>query len=375
MESEPVQPSELQIIKTEDTTKTCNEQETLQSTIPPSNNENDPDPGSNVAIVKDPQKPSPKKPKKRKLKVPRDVTAPRQPLTGYVRFLNECRDQLRAEQPELGFAELTRQLASEWSKLPTEEKQHYLDAADQDKERYIKEWAEYKKTDAYKEFHKQQMEQKDPVLATKKVKHNPPSETNQQNIVPGAPQPIANMLYNHKMFLLLQQDSQLHHGLSHALLQQCLKVDDLNGGDTDIPIFTDQFLQHNKLRESELRQLRKANSDYEQQNAILQRHAEEVSAATTRLRAETTAAAERTAALVAHRRALVAALVHALQSLAIPLQNGASGATEGNIEEYMDKLHALVTENKNNPIVKQARDILTRKSSARAPRSDVSIRK
>lgn len=59
-------------------------------------------------------------------------------LPGYVRYLNERRDQLRAEQPELGFAELTRQLASEWSKLPTEEKQHYLDAADQDKERLIK---------------------------------------------------------------------------------------------------------------------------------------------------------------------------------------------------------------------------------------------
>lgn len=127
-------------------------------------------------------KTSPKKPKKRKPKVPRDVTAPRQPLTGmnprilhrsivfrvflsldklhmntkhvniinlfwclsdknlfvslgYVRYLNERRDQLRAEHPELGFAELTRQLASEWSKLPMEEKQQYLDAADQDKER------------------------------------------------------------------------------------------------------------------------------------------------------------------------------------------------------------------------------------------------
>lgn len=55
---------------------------------------------------------------------------------GYVRYLNERRDQLRAEHPELGFAELTRQLASEWSKLPAEEKQQYLDAADQDKERY-----------------------------------------------------------------------------------------------------------------------------------------------------------------------------------------------------------------------------------------------
>lgn len=58
-------------------------------------------------------------------------------FAGYVRYLNERRDQLRAEQPDLGFAELTRQLASEWSKLPAEEKKQYLDAADQDKERYL----------------------------------------------------------------------------------------------------------------------------------------------------------------------------------------------------------------------------------------------
>lgn len=81
MESEPAQSSELQAM-TEDTTKTSNEQELPQSTIPPINTENEPETGSNVAVVKDPQKPSPKKPKKRKPKVPRDVTAPRQPLTG-----------------------------------------------------------------------------------------------------------------------------------------------------------------------------------------------------------------------------------------------------------------------------------------------------
>lgn len=39
-------------------------------------------PQSTQAPNKEPQKPSPKKPKKRKPKVPRDVTAPRQPLTG-----------------------------------------------------------------------------------------------------------------------------------------------------------------------------------------------------------------------------------------------------------------------------------------------------
>lgn len=42
--------------------------------------------------------------------------------------------------------------------------------------RYIREWAEYKKTDAYKEFRKHQMEQKDTILS-KKVKHNPPENS------------------------------------------------------------------------------------------------------------------------------------------------------------------------------------------------------
>lgn len=65
-------------------------------------------------------------------------------FVGYVRYLNERRDQLRAEQPDLGFAELTRQLASEWSKLPHEEKKQYLDAADQDKERYTSYFTEDK---------------------------------------------------------------------------------------------------------------------------------------------------------------------------------------------------------------------------------------
>ncbi|XP_075977839.1 high mobility group protein 20A-like isoform X2 [Anticarsia gemmatalis] len=275
--------------------------------------------------LKDPPKPISKKPKKRKPKL-KDETAPRQPLTGYVRFLNERRDQVRAQQPDLGFAELTRQMASEWSKLPAHEKQQYLDAADQDKERYLKEWAEYKKTDAYREFRMAQTKHKDNPL-TKKVKHNPP-------------------------------DSVMPAGNGSALMEQPSAGEELMGGDTDIPIFTDQFLQHNKLRESELRQLRKANSDYEQQNAILQRHAEEVSGATAKLRAETAAAAERTAALLSHRKALVAALVQGLHSLAIP--GGPNGATEQNIEEYMEKLQGFATENKNIAVLKQARDILNK---------------
>ena len=53
----------------------------------------------------------------------KDVNAPRQPLTGYVRFLNERREKVRAENPGLFFSEITKLLGAEWSKLPQAEKQ------------------------------------------------------------------------------------------------------------------------------------------------------------------------------------------------------------------------------------------------------------
>ncbi|XP_069359378.1 high mobility group protein 20A isoform X2 [Maniola hyperantus] len=359
MEIETAQTNEVQTVPNEEPAKSTNADQETNAAAPASSvNGNEADAGPQPLNSKDIQKPSPKKPKKRKPKTPRDVTAPRQPLTGYVRFLNERRDQLRAEQPELGFAELTRQLASEWSKLPGEEKQQYLNAADQDKERYIKEWAEYKKTDAYKEFRKHQMEQKDMSNSSKKIKQN----TNINNaVVDTAATQIAEQNVINANVAASAAVNNAARQPTPPRPRPCITPASVKmAGDTDIPIFTDQFLQHNKLRESELRQLRKANSDYEQQNAILQRHAEEVSAATSRLRAETTAAAERTAALVAHRRALVSSLVQALQSVALPLQGGSFGASDSNIEEYMEKLQSFALETKNNPLVKQAKDILNK---------------
>ncbi|XP_039753449.1 high mobility group protein 20A isoform X2 [Pararge aegeria] len=336
MEIENAQSNEIQTAPTEDSVKPANPTDQETNATASKINGNEAEGGAQPLISKDIQKPSPKKPKKRKPKTPRDVTAPRQPLT-----------------------ELTRQLASEWSKLPVEEKQQYLNAADQDKERYIKEWAEYKKTDAYKEFRKQQMEQKDAASSSKKIKQN----TNVNNaVVDTAATQIAEQNVINANVAATASVNNAARQPTPPRPRPCITPasGEEMAGDTDIPIFTDQFLQHNKLRESELRQLRKANSDYEQQNAILQRHAEEVSAATSRLRAETAAAAERTAALVTHRRALVSTLVQALQSVALPLQGGSSGASDGNIEEYMEKLQNFALETKNNPLVKQAKDILNR---------------
>jgi len=42
---------------------------------------------------------------------------------GYIRFLNDRRDQFRSENPNLPFAEITKVLATEWNQLPADKKQ------------------------------------------------------------------------------------------------------------------------------------------------------------------------------------------------------------------------------------------------------------
>lgn len=58
--------------------------------------------------------------KKRKKILP---NGPKAPVTGYVRFLNERREQIRTQHPDLPFPEITKMLGAEWSKLQLSEKQ------------------------------------------------------------------------------------------------------------------------------------------------------------------------------------------------------------------------------------------------------------
>ncbi|KAL9985554.1 hypothetical protein ACROYT_G007975 [Oculina patagonica] len=60
--------------------------------------------------------------KKRK-KPDKDLNAPKAPLTGYVRFLNEHREKVRAENQDLPFHEVTKILGNMWSQLPAQQKQ------------------------------------------------------------------------------------------------------------------------------------------------------------------------------------------------------------------------------------------------------------
>ncbi|KAM4040025.1 high mobility group protein 20A isoform 3-T4 [Anomaloglossus baeobatrachus] len=173
---------------------------------------------------------------------PRDNNAPKAPLTGYVRFMNERREQLRTERPDVPFPEITRIVGSEWSKLPADEKQ---------KEVVLKE------------------------------------------------RPLF-----------------------------------------DIPIFTEEFLNHSKAREAELRQLRKSNMEFEERNAALQKHVESMRSAVQRLEAELNQEQGRNTLLQQHLQNVRQTLTHCLCTVPIPGTN--ETPTLETIDSYMSRLQSAV---------------------------------
>ncbi|XP_010633409.1 SWI/SNF-related matrix-associated actin-dependent regulator of chromatin subfamily E member 1-related [Fukomys damarensis] len=178
--------------------------------------------------------------KKRKKILP---NGPKAPVTGYVRFLNERREQIRTRHPDLPFPEITKMLGAEWSKLQPADKQRYLDEAEREKQQYMKELRAYQQSEAYK-------------MCTEKIQEKK----------------------------IKKEDSG--SGLVNTLLNGH-KGGDCDGFSTfDVPIFTEEFLDQNKAREAELRRLRKMNVAFEEQNAVLQRHTQSMSSARERLEQE-----------------------------------------------------------------------------------------
>lgn len=227
----------------------------------------------------------------------RDLTAPKQPLSGWVRYMNDRRDSIRAGNPNISFSEITKLLANEWNQLPQEQKQHYLDAAEQEREKYVREMAAYKQTEAYRQFNETKMK--------KKMKTSPHEDE-------------------------FEKDS--------PEMSAC-----------DIPIFTEEFLEFNRARETELRQLRKVSMDLEQQNSILNKHVDTMKQTTAKLKIENMERYQSNNLLKAHLQKLREKLTEKLAG--IPLPNTNELPSSQNIDRYVEQLHTLVQDNANESLV------------------------
>lgn len=251
--------------------------------------------------------------KKRKKVLP---NGPKAPVTGYVRFLNERRELMRAQYPDLPFPEITKRLGAEWTRLAPHDKQRYLDEAEREKMQYAQELKEYQQTEA---FH------------------------------------ITNVKLQDKR--LKKEDAPLAT-VSVSSGSSLSKASELSSR-FDIPIFTEEFLDQNKAREAELRRLRKANIEFEEQNAVLQRHIKDMYNAKERLEAELGHDEQRTQALHKHLLAIKQTLVHSLST--VPLPGTGETASLGNLDSYLSRLSGVLEGNpeKHRALLRQLCEVLS----------------
>lgn len=270
----------------------------------------------------------------RKSRKKKDKNAPHKPLNGYVMFLNENRARVLQQNPGLEFPDVTKKLASEWSQLSDQEKEPYLKQAEQDRQRYRQEMQLYKTTDQFHQFQQslRTPDKKDSVT-TAVVRKKPGPKPKPKIPVP---QPA------------VRAEESPHVTQSETWVAAISK--------TDIPIFTADFLEHNKVRETELRKLRKETTEYEEQNAILSKHIEKMRAAEVKLKADMEQMEEKNLLVEQTLKSLKDEIVSAFAHFPIPGLN--LYPTTENVDQYVDHLHQWLTsaksvENKEN---KQAQE-------------------
>ncbi|XP_032220116.1 high mobility group protein 20A [Nematostella vectensis] len=296
---------------------------------------------------------------KRRRKTLRDTNAPKAPLTGYVQFLNEQREKVRSEHPELPFPEVTKILGAEWSKMSQDDKQRYLDDAERDKERYIIELENYQKTDAYKSFVKKQIERK-----RKSIEMSDGYSTTNGNGIELCEEDDLYCKPCNQYFNNLHNKREHIYGRKHLqTVSGKLQVpeddeEDLPG--FNVPIFTEEFLNHNKHRETELRQLRKTATEYEEQNGMLMKHIENMKQAIEKISIETNTQRNTNGLLQQHLDSIRAVLTQGFQDLPLPQSHEVPSMES--IDTYMTKLYSVILDSpqENDTLISSVRDIVSR---------------
>lgn len=270
---------------------------------------------------------------KGKKRYPKMPGAPKQPLSGYVHFLNDRRESVKKECPDISFADISKKMANEWSQLGAEDKQAYNERAEKDKERYAKDFLAYQGTDEYKNYMEAQ-EQKEKVKTEAEkaggsaAKEPPKKKTKKApEVKKAAPAPP----------VAPNEDS------NEAPTSSKFDFFDPNASSgIDMPIFTEEFLEYNKCRETELRQLRKQMTEMEEQNAILQKHVDNMKSAIGKLETENSQQIENNSQLSKHLDALKQMLVNSFGKVVVPGQK--EMITLDNVEAFIKRIHAMTVE-------------------------------
>ena len=109
--------------------------------------------------------------------------------------------------------------------------------------------------------------------------------------------------------------------------------------------------------ETELKKIRKMNTDYEQQNAVLEKHVENVRAGITKTNTEINELRKENDKLSSYLEMLRHKLATQLRNLSIPTEP--NGANIENIDKYMNDLYEMAKDNSHGPAsLNKAKDLL-----------------
>jgi len=82
---------------------------------------------------------------KKKKRKPKDPNAPKRPLSGYMRYSQSVRAEIKSENPEMKPTEILTETGRRWKELSEEDKKPFNDAAKAAKPKYDAQVAAYKK--------------------------------------------------------------------------------------------------------------------------------------------------------------------------------------------------------------------------------------
>lgn len=232
------------------------------------------------------------------------------------------------ESPAMDPVEVTKLVAAKWYGLSRDEKQPYLDEAKLDKDRFKRE---------LKEFNRQHPDGKtDEPTPKKKLKLKGGTENGVSEASEKSKQAVENGL---------KKDDDVPKTSMNFMGTNC-----------ELPIFTDHFLEHNKIIETELKLLRKNNVEIEQQNSVLMKHIENMENGVKKVESEISATKEQNVRMEKYLTKMKIILASGLHSLTLPSLK--SGATVENIEKYMTDMSSDATLQKSPGAVNKAREIL-----------------
>ncbi|KAH8290655.1 hypothetical protein KR054_004778 [Drosophila jambulina] len=312
--------------------------------------------------------------------------APKMPLNGYVRFMNDRREELRREQPHRTALEHTKIIGEEWHQLAEERKAPYMEAAAKDKAVYqeqlqlflkehpeivARELAKAKKATKLEGSPKEKTPKSGgngdtslgkgkkakakPTAAKRQSEEDPDdvplAQVKRMPTPPPPPPPSAVPAPVPSQPVSTSQVTPIPAPLRP-----------LQAG--EIPIYTNEFIEHNRSTENELRTLRKAKTDLEQQNAVLEQHVDNTKAGYAKVMGEVSVLMAENARLESYVKGMRQKLVSALGAIQLPPLESAGPPSVENIDKYVRHLAGLAAQPTANATLTKAREALRKVDAA-----------